>query len=73
MNKVYVFEYCGCIHESSYAAISIHKTIEGANESMRRHKELSKKQYDALYEDDEAPIAFGEFESWRVVEVDVFN
>jgi len=33
--KVYEFLYCGCIFESSYATVSIHKTKQGAYKAMR--------------------------------------
>ena len=37
-NKEYVYEflYNDCIHESSYAIISTHKTLKGAYNAMRK-------------------------------------
>ena len=37
-NKEYVYEfiYNDCIHESSYATISTHKTLKGAYNAMRK-------------------------------------
>lgn len=37
INKIYAFKYCDCIHESSYATISLHRTKSGAYSAMRKH------------------------------------
>jgi hypothetical protein len=44
--KIYEFLYCGCIHESSYATMSLHKTKAGAEKAMNAHKEKEKKKYE---------------------------
>lgn len=38
MEYVYEFLYCGCIYESSYATMSVHKTIRGAYNAMKAHR-----------------------------------
>lgn len=38
-NKLYEFVYCGMTEESSYATISVHRTREGAEKAMNKHKE----------------------------------
>ena len=35
---VYQFLYNDCIHESSYATISLHKTKEGAEKALNEHR-----------------------------------
>lgn len=35
--KIYELLYCKCVHESSYAAISLHRTKAGAYKAMRNH------------------------------------
>ncbi len=36
--KIYEFLYCGCIYESSYATVSLHRTKLGAYKAMRKHR-----------------------------------
>lgn len=38
MDKVYIFYYNSCIHESSAEAVSLHKTLKGAYDAMRKDK-----------------------------------
>lgn len=47
--KIYEFLYCSCIHESSYATMSLHKTKEGAEKAMKLHKEAAMKDYEEKY------------------------
>ena len=35
---VYSFLYNGCIHESSYATMSLHRTKKGAMDALKKHK-----------------------------------
>lgn len=35
---IYEFLYCCCIHESSYASLSLHQTKKGAIKAMKKHK-----------------------------------
>lgn len=45
MDKVYEFCYNECIHESSYACISLHKTRRGAEMAMEFHKKQIADEY----------------------------
>ena len=38
MDKVYEFWYNECIYESAAQCISLHRTREGAEKAMERHK-----------------------------------
>jgi len=42
---VYAFLYNGCVHESSYATMSLHKTEAGAIAAMTKHKEKCLEEY----------------------------
>ncbi len=35
---IYEALYCDCVHESSYATLSVHKTKKGAYTAMKQHK-----------------------------------
>lgn len=35
-SNLYTFEYCDCIHESTFATMSIHRTKQGAYKAMRK-------------------------------------
>ncbi len=37
MTHIYEFLYCDCIHESTYATISIHLTPKGAYNAMKNY------------------------------------
>jgi len=43
--KVFSFLYCGCIHESGYETISIHKTKKGAIDAMKKDKAEALEEY----------------------------
>lgn len=32
-DRLYVLEYCDCIHESSYETVSLHRTLEGVDKA----------------------------------------
>ena len=49
---IYEFLYCSCVHESSYATMSLHKTKEGAEKAMELHKESAMKDYEEKYKRD---------------------
>jgi len=53
--KIYEALYCGCIYESSYATLSLHRTREGAEKAIAFSKMAAKKEFDELYQDDEPP------------------
>ena len=74
IDKVYAFNYCDCIYESSYATVSLHRTPEGAEKAMNIHKEEKRKFFLKLYEDeDDNDIEFGEFEAWCVEPVEILE
>lgn len=72
-DKVYAFEYCPCIHESSLGVISLHRTKKGAEIAMELHKNEKKKEFDALYDNIEPVSGFGTFEDWRVREIKILE
>lgn len=45
-NRLFEFVYCGMTEESSYATISVHRTREGAEKAMEKHKAEEKIKYD---------------------------
>lgn len=76
MEKVYAFEYCPNIYESSYGTISLHRTRKGAEIALEFHRNTAKKEYDEYYKSickdlPNYPYEFGQFENWRVVEIEI--
>ena len=74
-NILYEFIYNSCIHESSWATMSIHITKECAVNAMNKHKEEEYKkwlEYDAECRKSDPkffeahPNKFGEHENWDV-------
>lgn len=72
-NKVYAFEYCPCVRESSFGVVSLHRTKKGAEIAMEFHKNEKKKEFNALYDDIEPVCGFGTFEDWRVREIKILE
>ena len=69
---VYQFLYCGCIHESAYATMSLHKTKEGAERAMNVHKEFERKEFNERYSDEfKKEIKFGMHEDWAIGEIEL--
>jgi hypothetical protein len=72
MEKVFAFQYCDCIHESSFFTESLHKTQKGAEMAMEFHKNERFKEFEKYKEETEySDIEFGQFEDWRVIELDI--
>lgn len=75
-NKVYVFLYCPCIHESAHATMSIHRTEEGAKKAMKKHKDVKLKKFnDYLKRNPHFTkyMKFGEHEDWCVKEKELLE
>jgi len=49
LDKLYEFVYCEMTEESSYATISLHRTLEGAEKSMKEHKEAKRLKFEKEY------------------------
>lgn len=74
IETVYAFMYCGCIYESSFATVSLHRTKEGAEKAMEAHKAEKKEWHDKMYADeDEEDLQFGEFEDWIVEPIEILD
>lgn len=67
ITEVYEARYCSCVHESTFATISIHRTLRGAEMAMEYHKEAERKEFEATYKDIDPPMPFGAFEEWDVI------
>ena len=70
--EVYSFQYCGCIYESAFATISLHRTKKGAYNSMRNYIE---KDY-AEWRDNgcrygKQYFKHGVHEDWRIVAIPI--
>lgn len=71
-NKLFEFVYCGMTEESSYSTISIHRTREGAEKAMNKHKENAHQEWKKNYPvGSYEPFPFGRFEDWDVKEIEI--
>ena len=69
---LYAFLYNSCIHESSWATISLHYSKEGAEKAMQEHKKKALDEFNEMYaNDNEFGFKFGEHEDWCVEPVEV--
>ena len=69
---LYAFLYNSCIHESSWATVSLHYSKEGAEKAMQEHKQKALDEFNELYSDEnDFDFKFGEHEDWCVETVDV--
>lgn len=78
--KTIIYEalYCCCIHESSYGTLSTHRSREGAEKAMNKHRDAEKKEWDEMYRDVEEPslfedMKFGQHEDWDVREIELLD
>lgn len=76
--KLFAFRYCPCIHESSYATVSLHYSESGAVEAMERHRNREYLEYMEMASVIEDPDElrefvddFGKYERWDVCPVEV--
>ena len=69
---LYAFLYNSCIHESSWATVSLHYSKEGAEKAMQEHKQKALDEFNEMYaNDNEFDFKFAEHEDWRVEPVEV--
>lgn len=77
---LYEFLYNSCIYESSWATVSLHYTMEGAEKAMNEHKDKAYKEWleyneECIKSDPEFyakyPNKFGEHEDWCVKTIEV--
>jgi hypothetical protein len=69
---LYAFLYNCCIHESSWATVSLHYSKEGAEKAMQKHKQKALDEFNQLYSDEnDFDFKFGEHEDWCVETVEV--
>ena len=73
---IYEFLYCPCIHESAYASVSLHRTKEGAEKAMKKHKASELKKFNKLYKNDpelKKLMKFGQHEDWSIGEQELLD
>lgn len=69
---LYAFLYNSCIHESSWATVSLHYSKEGTEKAMQEHKQKALDEFNEMYADDnEFDFKFGEHEDWCIDTVEV--
>lgn len=78
--SLWAFMYNSCIHESSWATVSLHYSKEGAEKALAEHKAQALKQWQQIVDSDEDKgtefgydviSPFGIHEDWCVQEVEV--
>jgi len=66
-NRIYAFLYNSCIHESSWATISLHFSKDNAIKAMQKHKQKKLNKFNKMYgQNNEFGFKFGEHEDWCV-------
>lgn len=74
--KIYEALYCCCVHESSYATLSIHKTKEGAEKAIQEHKDQMKKECEDMNKDDDwakAHYIWNQDKDWDIHETELLD
>lgn len=73
-NVVYEFTYNGCVHESSWATMSLHYTKEGAEKAMSDHKQKKLDEFNKMYGHQNVfYFKFGEHEDWCVNPIEILQ
>lgn len=74
-SKVYGFMYNECIHESSWATVSLHTSREGAEIALEKHKAEKLEEFQTYKkwceENDMGNPTFGEHEDWSIHEFEI--
>ena len=72
---LYEARYCDCIHESSYATISIHRTKEGAVNAIVNHQFNERSEFINDYDGLELPDDFNwdTHKGWDVNEIELLD
>ena len=73
---IYEFLYCPCVHESAWGTISLHKTKNGAEKAMKKHKSAKRRKFNKLWKDEpelKKHMKFGEHEDWCVGEQELLE
>lgn len=72
-NILFGFYYNSCIHESAWATVSLHRTLEGAEKALAEHKEKKRAEWLRMYPtvEDQEEMPFGEFEDWFVKPIEI--
>lgn len=69
---IYEFLYCSSIYESTYASVSLHRTKEGAEKAMKKHKAKERKKWNKLYKNEpefiKETLKFGQYQDWTIGE-----
>lgn len=69
---LYAFLYNSCIHESSWATISLHYSKKGAEKAMQEHKQKELNKFNKMFKkNNKYDFKFGEHENWCVKPVEV--
>ena len=72
--KIYEFLYSPCIHEDVYETVSLHRTLKGAKNALKKHKAKELQEYNRLFKGKEiecSGMKFGQHEGWDVAEVEL--
>lgn len=74
--KIYEFLYCPCVHESAWATVSLHRTKEGAEKAMKKHKDVERRKFNKLYKDEpelKKQMKFGQHKDWCIREQELLE
>lgn len=63
---IYEALHCSCIHEGSWYTISTHRTKEGAEKALDKHRESCLPNYESMKE-------LYQYENWRVNETELLD
>lgn len=69
---IYEFLYNSSTEESSYATMSLHRTKEGAEKAMEKHKAKERRKWNKMYKNQPELIKkmskFGQYQDWTIGE-----
>jgi hypothetical protein len=71
--KMFLFKYCADTWESGLRVISVHRTIEGAEAAMRRHKAIIRQEHEELWEGVDDPPSWDQGRTWTIEETTLLD
>lgn len=67
MNKIYAAQHTGCIYESAFYTLSLHKKRINAERAIAKHKAERMEERSKVYSRLNIRTSITDFEDWRVV------
>lgn len=71
-HTIYAFMFNSCVHESSWATVSLHYSEDSAIKAMEKHRQEELERFNNIFsEEQRSEITFGENSDWCVIPFEI--